>query len=129
MAHKDNEWWSEAKRIEVVTSFLVLGKMPLVASVTGVPIGTIRRWRYEPWWTELVDQIQTESDQELDAKLETRISKVLDLVNDRLDNGDFMYDPRTGEFVRRPVSIKDGWTVGRDMLDLRSKIRGQKREK
>jgi hypothetical protein len=67
--HKPGEWWSDAKRIEVVTTWLALGKIPLVAACTGVTEGTIRQWRTQPWWKELELSIQTESDQELDAKL------------------------------------------------------------
>lgn len=117
------KWHSDAKRIEAVTTYLVLGKANLVGAAIGVPEGTIRQWRTQPWWDELVQQIQTESDQELDAKLAKRIDKALDLVNDRLENGDFQYDPRTGSFVRRPVGARDGWRIASEMVDKRWIIR------
>lgn len=126
--HKQGEWWSEAKRIEVVTTWLALGKIPLVASCTGVPEGTIRQWRTQPWWKELELSIQTESDQELDAKLAKRIDKALDVVLDRLENGDFMFDPKTSSFIRRPVSMKDTHKVMVDMMDKRMLIRKQPKE-
>ena len=117
------KWHSDAKRIEAVTTYLVLGKANLVGAAIGVPEGTIRQWRTQPWWDELVQQIQTESDQELDAKLTKRIEKALDLVNDRLENGDFQYDPRTGSFIRRPVGARDGWRIASEMVDKRWIIR------
>lgn len=126
--HKPGEWWSDAKRIEVVTTWLALGKIPLVAACTGVTEGTIRQWRTQPWWKELEISIQTESDQELDAKLAKRIDKALDVVYDRLENGDFMYDPKTSQFVRKPVSMKDTNRVMVDMLDKRMLIRKQPKE-
>lgn len=128
MAHTSGQWWSEAKKLETVTTYLVLGKVPLVAASTGVPEGTVRRWMIEPWWKDMVEQVRQDSDQELDAKLENRLQKVLDLVQDRLDNGDYMFDPKKGVFVRRPVSLKDGWKVGRDMFDVRQILRKQKPE-
>jgi glutamine synthetase len=126
--HKEGEWWSENKRIEVVTTWLALGKIPLVAACTKVPEGTIRQWRTQPWWKELELSIQTESDQELDAKLAKRIDKALDVVWDRLENGDFMYDPKLGEFVRKPVGLKDVNKVMVDMMDKRLLIRKQPKE-
>lgn len=126
--HKEGEWWSDAKRIEVVTTWLALGKIPLVAACTKVPEGTIRQWRTQPWWKELEISIQTETDQELDAKLAKRIDKALDVIWDRLENGDFMYDPKTSQFVRKPVNMKDTHKVMVDMLDKRLLIRKQPKE-
>lgn len=128
MAHKEGEWWSDKKRFEVVTTYLILGKAPLVEAATGVPAGTVRRWKRETWWQEMVDQIQTESDQELDTKLAGRIDKALDVINDRLENGDFQYDPRTGEFVRKPVAMKDANKVLMDFIDKRWLMRKNVKE-
>ena len=128
MKHKEGEWWSDAKRLEVVTTWLVLGKIPLVSATTGVPEGTIRQWRTQPWWKEIEISVQTETDQELDAKLAKRIDKALDLVMDRLDHGDYLYDPKTSTFIRKPVSMKDTWKVSTEMIDKRLLIRKQPKE-
>lgn len=128
MAHKPLEHWTDVKRIEVVTTWLVLGNVSLVEAATGVPKGTIRRWKFEPWWGEMVREIQTESDQELDTKLAKRIDKALDIVNDRLENGDFQYDPKKGTFVRKPVGLRDTWRVTNEMVDKRMLLRKQPRE-
>jgi hypothetical protein len=126
--HKEGEWWSEGKRIDVVTTWLALGKIPLVSHATGVPEGTIRQWRTQPWWRELEISIQTESDQALDAKLAKRIDKALDVIWDRLEKGDFLYDPKTGEFIRKPVNMKDANKVMVDMMDKRMLIRKQPKD-
>lgn len=115
--------WSDKKRIEACTAYLALGNASFVEIATGVPAGTVRQWKTQPWWKELVDQIQTESDQELDTKLAKLIDKSLSLVNDRLDNGDFMWDSKNSEFVRKPVGLKDTWKVSTEMLDKRWLIR------
>ena len=115
--------WSENKRIDVVTTWLITGNLAATAAVCQVPLVTIKLWRKQPWWNDLVMDIQTESDQELDAKLAKRIEKSLEIVNDRLEHGDFQYDPKTGQFVRKPVSVKDGWKVASEMIDKRWLIR------
>ena len=121
--HILGEWHSDNKKIEACTAYLVLGKAPLVEQITGVPSGTIRRWKSEPWWEDLVAQIQAEDDQELDGKLAKRINKALDIVDDRLSSGDFMFDPKSGRFKRRPVALKDTWKVTKEMVDLRQHLR------
>jgi len=120
--------YPEAKRIEAVTTYLILGNAALTARTLGMPVQTLRFWKQQPWWKELEQEIQTESDQQLDSKLSTRIEKALDLVNDRLENGDFQYDQRTGQFVRRPVNVRDGWKVANEMIDKRWLIRKQPKD-
>lgn len=120
--------YPEAKKIDAVTTYLILGNAALTAKTIGVPLITLRYWRQQPWWKELELEVQTESDQQLDSKLSKRIEKALDLVNDRLDNGDFQYDPRTGSFIRKPVNIRDGWKVANEMIDRRWLIRKQPKD-
>lgn len=119
---------SENKRIEAVTTYLILGKLPLVASTIGVPLTTLKAWKQQQWWHDLVAEIQIESDVELDQKLAKRIDKALELVNDRLENGDYLYDPKTGSFIRKPVNVRDGWKVASEMIDRRWLLRKQPKD-
>lgn len=128
MSKRKGEWHSDADKIKVVTAYLVLGKAPLVEATTGVPAGTVRRWKMEPWWGELVQQIQSEDTQELDAKLSTVLTKTLAVLDDRLERGDFVFNPRTGEWDRRPVSMKDTWKVTKEAVDLREFLRRKPRD-
>lgn len=117
--------YTDADKLEVVTTYLALGKIPMVEAVTGVNRHTIRQWKLQPWWREMVEQIQTESDQELDAKLSKIIERSLDAVNDRIENGDFIFDPKTGSIKRSPVKLRDVHRVSVDLLDKRDLIRGK----
>ena len=117
--------WSDKKKYEVVTTYLALGKIPMVEGVTGVPRDTIKAWKMQPWWTEMVNTIQTESDQELDSKLSKIIERSLDAVNERIEGGEFKLDPRTGKVLRVPVSMRDVHRVAVDLLDKRDLIRGK----
>ena len=115
--------YPEKKKIEVVTTYLVLGKAPLVEAVTGVPRQTIRVWKMQPWWKELVDEIQTEENTELDSKLSRVVDRSLDVVMDRLENGDFILDSRSGEVKRVPVKMRDAHRVSAESIDKRQLIR------
>lgn len=115
--------WSDKKKYEVVTTWLALGKVPMVEGVTGVPKETIRQWKMQPWWAEMVTTIQTESNQELDSKLSAIIERSLDAVNERIENGEFKLDARTGKVLRVPVQLRDVHRVAVDLLDKRQLVR------
>ena len=121
--------YTDAKKVEVVTTYLALGKVPMVEAVTGVSRHTIRQWKLQPWWQEMVDTIQTESDQELDSKLSKIIDRSLDAVNERLEGGEFILDSKTGTVKRVPVKLKDVHRVAVDLLDKRDLLRIKPQEK
>lgn len=117
--------YSDQKRVQVVTSYLALGKAPMVEAVTGVPAQTIRVWKMQQWWKDLVREIQTSEDQELDGKLTRVIDKSIDVINDRLEKGDFILDSKTGSIKRVPVKMRDSHRVATDLLDKRNVLRGK----
>lgn len=122
MAHKENQRWPEKKKIEAVTTYLALGKLPFVAQVTGVNYETLRHWKKQEWWMEMEDLVRTEENQELDSKLSKIVNKSLDVVVDRLEHGDFTID-KLGKVHRVPVKLRDASKVSTDLLDKRSLIR------
>ena len=44
------------------------------------------------------------------------------LVQDRLENGDWIYDQKEGELRRKPVSMKDAGKLAMDAANLRAKM-------
>ena len=117
--------WKEAKRIEVVTLFLSIGSMTEVAKITGVPYPTIEGWRRQDWWKELVEKMQAEDDQKLDAKTTKLIDKALEQLMDRIENGEHIYDQKTGKVKRMPAKLRDLNTAFNTILDKRQLLRNK----
>ena len=113
-------WWPEKKKIEVLTTFLATGSQAHTAAITGVPEETIRTWRKQDWWAERTKEFKSDNSLVLDNKLTKIMDKALDAVVDRIDNGEFMYDPRTGEVKRVPAKLRDVQKVASDMIDKKS---------
>jgi len=111
-----NEWPWE-KRYEVVTQMLAVGNKSLISKVTGVAYETISYWQKQPWWKELEDQVKREKSLKLDSKLTQIINKSLDLIADRLENGNTVLNNKTGELIRKPVELKDVSRVATDLLN------------
>ena len=122
-----NKHWDDKKKVEVVTTYLAVGKFPLVEAITGVPRATIKSWKQQPWWTDLVYEIQSESDQELDSKLQKIVDRSLEVVLDRIENGDFVLNSKTGEVTRVPSKLKDVHRVSVDLIDKRDLIKNRER--
>ncbi len=116
------------KKYEVVTQMLALGNQRLVAEISKVPYNTISAWKKQEWWDELVQQIKYEKTVALDSKLSKIIDKSLSVVEDRLENGEMVFDRKTQEFVRRPVVLKDASKAANDLLARQAIVRKSSEE-
>lgn len=122
--HVKNSTWPKEKKLQVVTQYLALGNMKLVAATTGVDYGLIRQWKMQPWWKEFEREIRATENIALDSNLTKIVDKSLEAVADRLENGDFIFDNKTGQIKRKPVNMKDAAKVSVDLLTKRELLRG-----
>lgn len=127
--HAVGKHWPIEKKIEVVSQFLVLGNMKLVAAVTGVSYDLVRQWKIQPWWKELEAEIRQTQNIEMDTKLSKIVDKSLDAVLDRVEHGDFIYDNKTGQIKRKPANLRDVARVSVDILSKRELLRGNATER
>lgn len=128
-SHKRGKTWPMAKRVEAVTQYLVLGNMALVSAVIGVDHQLLRRWKMAPWWSEMEAQIRATENIQVDGKLTKIVDKTLDAVLDRVENGDFIYDGKTGKIRRKPANLQTVAKVATEMLTKRELLRGNATER
>jgi transposase-like protein len=128
-AHKRNTTWSREARVQAVSQYLVLGNMSLVSAITKIPHQLLRAWKRTPWWKELEAEIRASQNLELDNKLTKIVDRSLEAVADRLERGDFVYNAKTGQMVRKPVGMKDAAKVSVDLLAKRELLRGNATER
>jgi len=119
--------WNEKKRLEAVTTFIATGNLALTGRLCNIPDDTIRKWKAQQWWQELTDRFYEEEDMELSSKLKNTLQKSIDVVNDRIQHGDFQYDQKTGKLVRVPVKLRDAHKVTADLIDKRTVLRKNQR--
>lgn len=99
-----NGWWSDKKRIELVQTYCVMGNLRLASATLGIPEVTARRWKAQPWWKEAEAEIRQGGKLTLSGKLSDLVNKVFVSLEDRIANGDWVHNPRTGKLERKPVS-------------------------
>lgn len=123
--NKKHGWYSDAKKLEVACTFAVTPNSARVSELTKVPEGTIRTWKQTEWWQEIMSRIHQEQNEELDAKLTQLVDKAVDQINDRLSEGDYVYNAKEDKLVRKPVTAKDLAIVTAITIDKRQLLRGQ----
>lgn len=112
-----NQHYSPKQRLEVVTAYLMLGKVSLVAAATGIPEETIHRWKAQDWFKTMVADVRSQSNVEVSGRLRMVIEKSVNVINDRLEHGDFQYDSKRGTFVRKPVGAKTAGDILAKAID------------
>lgn len=110
-------WWSDAQKLECVKLWLITGNLTATAAALNIPLVTVKTWKAQKWWKEIAEEIRTEGHIQLSQKLKKVAEKALETTLDRLENGDFQYDPKSGELIRRPVLMRDAHRVTSDLLD------------
>jgi hypothetical protein len=120
--HKPGYKFPVEKRIQCVTKYLALGNLKLVAELTGVSYGLVREWRTQPWWYELEAEIKASRILQVDNKLSKIVDTSLSMVQDRLEFGDFVFNQKSGEVVRKPVSLRDATRTASDLMQRQAAL-------
>lgn len=114
--------WSDNQKIEAVTTYLILGVLTQVSRTLGIPIDTLNRWKATSWWKDLELELRNQEKLVLGNRLKHLVEKSLNVVEDRLDKGDFVWDQKAQALVRKPVSMKDAQKVATDFMDRKHQL-------
>lgn len=114
--------YSDSQKIEAVTTYLMVGSINMVSAMLKININTLKMWKLTEWWKEMEKDLRIQEDLQLSKRLQNIVSKSLDVVEDRMENGDFIYDQKTGKMKRKPVSMRDAHKVMIDMSDRRDEL-------
>lgn len=119
------DWWPDDKKIEAATLFAVTKSVSQVAQLSGVQEAVIRRWRTEPWFLSIVQQVVYEKNELLDSKITDILEKCTDLIWKRLTEGDIRVNWKTGEEFVVPLDARGLALVYGIMFDKRQLLRGE----
>lgn len=115
--------WGDKQKLEAVNTYVVLGgNAQQTAIALQIPQETLRKWTKTTWWKELYDEVKQEDNIVLSHKLQNIVARSLALVEDRLEKGDFFYDQKTGQVVRKEVSLRDAHEVMKSSFQMRESI-------
>ena len=115
--------WSEKKKHQAVCLWVAGCSLPQIATELNVPVETVRTWRTTKWWTDIAKDLRSEDTQKLDAKLTEILDKSLETIMDRLKDGEYIYDQKTGKLRRAPTKLRDATIAFNTVMDKRQLIR------
>jgi hypothetical protein len=101
--------------MDAVNSYLLLGNLALTGRLLNIPEITLRVWKATTWWKDCVAEIKASEKIELSARIKKLVDASMTVVEDRMVNGDFQYDQKSGTMVRKPVNMKDAHKVSVDL--------------
>lgn len=98
------------------------GNLKLASEVFNISYDTLSSWKKSEWWGQLVEELRASAKAKRGTKLSSIIDTSLELIQDRLENGDWIYDNKTGKPVRRPVSLRDVTQVTNNLIEKQLKM-------
>lgn len=119
------DWFPEEIRLEVATLFAATKNVDKVSKLCDVPRHIINAWRKEPWWDNIVSQVTTQKNEELDAILTDVIHKSAETLIDRIENGEKHVDRRTKEEFRVPINANGAVRALEATFRQRQLLRGE----
>src|SRR6202012_3299692 len=103
--------WSDSQKTEAVQMYMVMGSLKMVAAALQIPFDTMKVWKASEWWKTLEGELRVQEDLQLSARLTKIVNRSYDVIEDRMENGDFVYDQKSGKMRRKPVNMRDAHKV------------------
>ena len=123
--HHNPSWFPQQTKIDACTMYCVYGDVDEVSKLTKVPVKYIRQWKEEPWWSEIQKKVFVEQNEKLGSRISSVLDKSLGEIEERLTNGDYLWDVRKSKLVRKPIDTKILSTLFNNLVNRRQLIRGE----
>lgn len=106
-------WSDKSKAVQL---YMLNGNMRIVSEAMEIPYDTLSDWKHSDWWPQLVEELRAAKRAKTGVKLSNIIETSLEVVQDRLEHGDFILNNKTGKLERRQVSLRDAAAVTNNLL-------------
>jgi len=119
------ERWPIETKFQAVENWLLYGNLRLTAEMTGVGYSLLKQWKTQEWWQDLEREIQAGARIKQTGNISKIVDKGLEVIADRLENGEVVLDQKTGDLVRRPVALRDAATATSNLMQRQSVLEKQ----
>ena len=109
-------WYTDSDKLNAVKLYLLTGNKAATAAALGIHIQTMYYWCNSEWFKDLTREIQAQNNIELTNKLRAIAEKALNVTMDRLENGDYILNQKTGEMIRKPIVVRDAHRIASDFV-------------
>jgi len=115
--------WAQSVKDAAVAKYLVTGSRTITARELNIPKDTLDGWMKKDWFKDAIATKRNEQIELLDSKLTESIDEAILQMQDRLKNGDTVYNQRTGKFTQAPAKLRDLNHAFSSLVEKRQLIR------
>lgn len=90
-------------KMEAAIKYMETGSPSKTANALGIKLNTLKTWQRTEWWTKALNDIRDEMNLQTELRLGKTTSNAIESLEDRLANGDVIYNFKTDTFKRVPV--------------------------
>lgn len=119
-AQQERYSWQE--KAEVARLYLANGNMRIVSEVTNIPYPTLSAWKKSDWWPTLIDELKAAKKARQGVAIDRALELGLEFLVDRLENGDYILNNKTGKIERKPVSVRELTTTVNALLTRQTQM-------
>jgi transposase-like protein len=88
--------YPQEKRLQVISDYLLSGNLAEVSRKHDIPYVTLVTWKDADWWVSAAEDMLQNYKEELKAKQRKILDRTYSELEDRLDNGDEIFDKEHG---------------------------------
>lgn len=110
LARPGSQYTDDIKR-DAMALYVIKGNLKEVARQLDIPRTTLTDWVKSDWGQELIVSIRHEKSDEIDSGFTRILDKTTQVIEDRLENGDFHGYDQDGNILYKPVSMRDAATL------------------
>lgn len=111
------------KILEAMSAYMSTGSLASTEKLTGVSGTKMSSWMSKPWWNTALAELRARQQDALDGRISGLIDVSLDVVEDRLKNGDPQWVKDEG-IVQVPVKAGVAAKIMGTLYEKRALIRG-----
>ena len=117
-------WWADEMKIKAVTVYQATGSLKETAAILGIPVNTIYQWKERAgWWDDVTNELNEADNIKTSNKIKSVVDQALNVLEDRMKNGDLVLDSKTGKVQRVPIKARDLSAISNTMIDRREILR------
>jgi hypothetical protein len=115
--HQVGSAHSEKTKMKVVATYVATGSNSITAQMCKIPLKTLEHWKTQKWFNDQVQELKNSRNTQMSGDLKKVFDKAVAQLEERVDNGDFVWDQKTGKVIRVPVGSRNLNQIAKDSLD------------
>lgn len=123
--------YTPEEKVQAVMAYVLSGKASYASrnlkkyNGLHIPERTIRNWRQNAlWWEDVYAECKKQKQEELDGAFTSFLHQTIEQISERISNGDTIYDRKTGEFIKVPMTGRDMAVTLGIIFEKRQLLRG-----